>query len=442
MAFFLIYEFLNALTGLNLSSSSIILFLNLTQNLTNLIFFKIIIIVFILLISFFLSFRKILDLKKLIYCTHIVSIIFFVYLNYNFNNNTSDSYESLAFNNNHEITQKLKSNKNKKLYFLLFDELDRGILLSHINNPLLNNYKNLLNNSVIHNNVYSSSSSTLNVMAEILNGKKIKDIKKIDKNIYLFNDFQNNNYKLNYENSFFNNLKSNKIRIGVVSGALRYCSLWFKSNNFDYCFESRSQINKKELKYLEGIKFYFLSHIKFINNFLYPVKINTTNLEVKNSIKYYDNSEKITDLEIDELIDLELEFNLFHFLLPHLNATDKPNLTNSFFDINEDTNNSYLSNVVYSDLVLNKLTEKIAIKNKNLSDVMIIVLSDHGYRKGPNNLKNVFFSARILGDDYGYNIKNYKKFYLKDLYKIIYYFFDDKIETNEDIFNSIKNISH
>ena len=73
---------------------------------------------------------------------------------------------------------------------------------------------------------------------------------------------------------------------------------------------------------------------------------------------------------------------------------------------------------------------------------MIIVLSDHGYRKGPNNLKNVFFSARILGDDYGYNIKNYKKFYLKDLYKIIYYFFDDKIETNEDIFNSIKNISH
>ena len=64
IVFFLIYEFLNSLTGLSLSSSSIILFLNLTQNLTNLIFFKIIIIVFILLISFFLSFRKILDLKK------------------------------------------------------------------------------------------------------------------------------------------------------------------------------------------------------------------------------------------------------------------------------------------------------------------------------------------------------------------------------------------
>ena len=96
---------------------------------------------------------------------------------------------------------------------------------------------------------------------------------------------------------------------------------------------------------------------------MYPVKINTTNLEVKNIIKYYDNSGKITDLEIDELIDLELEFNLFH-LLPHLNVTDKPNLTNSFFDINEDTNNSYLSNVVYSDLVLNKLTKKLLLKTK------------------------------------------------------------------------------
>ena len=350
-------------------------------------------------------------------------------------------YETFEFENNYKIKKKLETNKNKKLYFLVFDELDRQILSSNINNPLLNNYKNLLNDSVNLNNAYSGSSSTLNSMAEILNGKKIINIKKKNKNEYMFEDFQNKFYELNYENSFLSNLKSNKIRIGFVSGALKYCSLWYKSNNYDYCFESRSKKNKKKLKYFDGIKFYFITYINFIQRILYPVEIKIKNLKVKNSVKYYDNSEKITDLEIDELINLELEFNLLHFLLPHLNINEKPNLTNSFFDINENMNNSYLSNVVYSDLVLGKIIDKIAINYKNLSDIMIIIISDHGYRKGPNNIKNVFFSAKILGDNNGFNVKNNKKFYLKDLHKIIYHFFDGKINKNRDIFNLINNIS-
>ena len=124
-----------------------------------------------------------------------------------------------------------------------------------------------------------------------------------------------------------------------------------------------------------------------------------------------------------------------HLYLPHLPAQ----YAMSKYDLNleeEDHLKKYFLNLKISDLVIKNIFDTLEqnIEDKNKSETMIILSSDHWYRFGPDRKRSydenkeaypVIFLSKVLSDQDNFNIQ--QKINLLSIHDLIIHFLRIKL---------------
>jgi len=364
--------------------------------------------------------------------------------NFNFSNST------IIFNYEKKNDENFKSNSKKKVLWFLFDEFDPEIAFkNHKNENFMNNFKKFMNEGVYHDDFYSPAAMTINAIPSLLmgiqtNGNYIKNYKYflIDKNKQL--------HEFKYENTIFGRLDKLNIKSTIKSSLFPYCTAYIKFNKYGNCYESEEASKVSGNYYFPGIKYVYSFFTKFkISYFL--LSKEQKNLKKKNKeIEKISDFEKIfnTKLKIDyESIDdvdghntiffsdikKDLKSNnglfYYHVNLPH----DPYYFSQEIYNIStEDGLASYLLNLKLSDLVIKRIFK--IIKDSENSDVLLIISSDHWYRKKNKIINKYFpslFFAKIFNDNKSIKIqKSGSGIYVQEL---IYKYLTNQVTNHEEI---------
>jgi hypothetical protein len=284
--------------------------------------------------------------------------------------------------NKHLIKLKDYKNKENKIIFLIFDELDYRVLKKSTE---YFNFNKILNKSTVYNNAFPGGEATLTNIPMILSGTQLDNNSKNFR--FLINDIEyenNGKKKISNTKNLFSILDEHQYKIGVAGSYHRYCNIFYRYIN--QCIDAKNdeQMTIKNL----GFKKYFIYFLTSIMPGISKIKI-LENHQVKNfyhsdllklRIENIENFRK----QIPELINNN-DFIYLHMPLPHapwIYYNNSYNITH----YNQSKEDGYYDNMKLTDLFLKEIIMHLEKKNF-FNNSTIILLSDHGWREGDTNFK-------------------------------------------------------
>ena len=417
-----------------IANTLIVLFSDLPIN-RMLIFISPYLIIFLLLIFYNLKKKK-LDFLKLFKTFGFILFFFVIY---------RETLSTISFHNNKINTvknEKLildKVDKNKKVVWILFDGFDPQIYEKYKYDLHLENLQEFESKSVFVPKSFSPASKTIDSVPSMLMGRETKGHLIKNKNYYLITK-DSEKILFSYQNTIFGNLSENNLNSSILSSVIQYCSSYIKSDKFYLCKEP--DINKEKInitKIFSGISFAYspFDKIRYIIN-----KINKTNkksnikkIDLKN-VKLIKNNNVVEDLDGHKTVYLSdytlaiknSNFTFMHLYIPHPGNFD---YAKKLFGIyTEDELNSHILNLKITDIAIKKIYEEI----KKYQSYMIIISSDHWFRAKDKDKSKIYpslFMASTNQNQNNFKLKN--EFRNVQIQKLIYKFFNNDVNTNDDI---------
>ena len=327
-------------------------------------------------------------------------------------------------------TKNTYNSSNKKVFWIIFDELDLGYLKKNIKH--FPNINNLIDKSFSHENFFSPGMYTLDSMPSLLMGTPNKETIIKNGNIFIKN-FENELFHFNHENSIFGKLEKLNLSSTVVGGYHPYCKILKTSFCFDEKFLTPSELNLWD-------NIHILSKVTFLNKVLNINILKKIDNILNTKLFYSDNPDiffskrpfdKIAKMMFDktfEFIDQNNNLTFIHYPYPHL-----PLQTALFNDLNIEENlfDDYEKNFFLVEKTIKILIDKI----ENENNALLILTSDHWFKernlKSPNEAFPVVFISKISGDNNKIVLnKASNGSYINNL---ILDFFNNKINSHKDI---------
>ena len=328
------------------------------------------------------------------------------------------------------------SSSEKKVVWIILDEFDPSLAFDDKNK--LVNFDLFKEKSLVLSNSYSPSSHTLESIPSIFMSRDVKEIKYLDNKIYLKDNLQNKEINFNFSNSFLSDLNQNNLNFNLYSEVLPYCFILGLEKN---CEENKNKFSN----YFDGLLSSFtpLAYIDRFNEKLRKfekydlIKIQKFNEKYKIDQNFI-LSEKlkfnIESLEKELKSDNNLTF--IHLFLPKENVEASKSVK-KFYNSNSNKDyENYLMMLNYTDLIIkgiNKLIDKY-----NNKDIMLIVSSDHWYRKLSDDIKPSLFILKIFKDDN--KIVNNKKIMNIFIPNLILKYLNNEIKNHSEINNYINSL--
>lgn len=355
--------------------------------------------------------------------------------------------------------QQSKSIPEKKVIFLLFDELDQELLLKK--NDELKNFSKLKEISVNFENAFAPGRDTINSVSALLIGHNGKGKLGHFGSEYFFYEKDNKNY-INFNRSIFGLVdKENSTLIG--SQVITYCMYI----NIINCSDGSHDIEDIKLKNIFKTITYFSDVLR--NSLKKYVPTNEelkTNAKFKkiNEKEYLDKKQKeeakyyrILKNTYKAIKKNDQQIVFIHFPFPH-----PPSIyANEFYsgaNNNKKLDFDYNLNLKFTDYILGNIMK--ILNENNEQRILLIVTSDHGLRSEVKmrmqeartvpliiNISNDNSKYIINKKTSSYNIKNLiKKFLLNEInnnYDVVK-FFDNTIfvpttNLNEDLLLKRRN---
>ena len=384
-------------------------------------------LVFILLFYFLKN--KIVIIQKFLFSFSLIFLIIMIY-----------SLSQRYLNYQKVDLKPLNNISKKKVVWIILDEFDPSIAFS--DKIELVNFNLLKEKSITLKNTYSPSSHTLESIPSIFMSRDVKEIRYSNNKVYLRDNLENKEVELNYKNTFLSTLNKNNLNFKLYSEVLPYC--------FILELERNCEVKKNKLKnYFNGIisSYTPLSYlIKIKNKFQNFKKLKLS--EIQNFNKSY-------KIDKNFLLSKKLNFNIekfenellsdtnfifLHLFLPKENV-DASNYVKKFYKTNFDTDyNNYLMMLNYTDLIIKGINE--LVNKYDDKEIMLIISSDHWYRKLSKEVKPSLFISKIFSDDN--KVKNEKKIMNIFIPKLIMKYLNNEIKNHSEIneyVNSLENIN-
>ena len=327
-------------------------------------------------------------------------------------------------NNKNLINKKNYPDKNNKIVFVMFDELDFRVL----NDGNYDNFEYILSKSDVYLNAIPSGDATLTIIPSILTGSELPiDTKyyNYSNNEISYTSKEGKNKNLSEQENIFNFLDNNKYKIGLIGIYHRYCNIFYK--NMNECFElNDEQYNIKNLKFKKYLIYSLLDFIPGNNKFKIFEKFNSgnfnsidqPNLRIQNIKKYFEY--------LPNLIENN-DFIFVHIPLPHAPwIYYKGNFEIKKYD--QLKQEGYYDNMILTDNFLGEIINKLKQSNSNEKSTLILT-SDHGWRVGDkkylgSNLKtldnrkgDILLSVKNINQTNRINIKN--KIFNHEMFNLI-----------------------
>ena len=380
-----------------------------------------IIIPFILLFFFILILYK-KNNKVLFNFIISFSLIFFVFV-------INDIYKRMNYLNNIILKENITTNNRQVIWFVL-DEYDPEYINYKKYGLKLNHIKEIMNESLIHKNSFSPSSSTLHSVPSILMKTNTKGSKIIDYQLNIINT-DNDFIKFKFKNTIFYKIYNKRLNFNIISEVLPYCSMLKLNTN---CFE----YTNRKMFFFDGIKNTYLP-IEYLNKIIEMIaKKEKFKIETINQINNFENSDiflssklKIDLKKFEEIINQDTNLVFFHLFVPHTKSSSSKYIRekfNNMYPSNDDE--EYLLNLKFTDILINKILKKINENDKK--DIMLILSSDHWRRsRSPEKAQPSLLLIKIKSDNNKVEIfKQNSNIYI---YDIINKYLSKKINFHNDI---------
>jgi len=380
----------------------------------------------VFLIIYFLK-NKIIFIQRFIFSFSIIFLLIMIYstslryLNY-------DKIELKSFN----------SSSEKKVVWIILDEFDPSLAFNDKNK--LVNFDLFKEKSLFLSNSYSPASHTLESIPSIFMSRDVKEIKYLDNKIYLTDNLQNKEIIFNFSNTFLSDLNQNNFNFNLYSEVLPYCFILGLEKN---CEENKNRFSN----YFDGILSSFtpLTYIDKLNEKLIKFeKYDLKNIQKVNEKYKIDKnfilSEKLKfNIEnLERELKSDINFTFIHLFLPKEDV-EESKYVKKFYNLNSNKDyENYLMMLNYTDLIIkgiNELIDKFSDK-----DIMLIVSSDHWYRKLSVDIKPSLFILKIFKDDN--KIVNNKKIMNIFIPNLILKYLNDEINNHSEINNYINSLDN
>ena len=209
--------------------------------------------------------------------------------------------------------------------------------------------------------------------------RDVKDIKYLNNKIYLKDNLQNKEINFNFSNTFLSDLNQNYLKFNLYS-EFYHIVLYLDWKN---CEENKNKFSN----YFDGLFILFpLAYIYKFNEKLRKFeKYNLTNIQKFNEKYKIDKNfilNKKLKFNIESLereLKSDINFTFIHLFLPKEDV-EESKYVKKFYNLNSNKDyENYLMMLNYTDLIIkgiNELIDKFSDK-----DIMLIVSSDHWYRK-------------------------------------------------------------
>jgi hypothetical protein len=348
--------------------------------------------------------------------------------------NINNSY--LLLEKKTEIEKKIV--KEKKIFFIIFDELDYGFLSKNL--KYLPSINKLISKSFFHRNFYSPGSYTIHSIPSILLGTSYK--KHYYKNGFInIVDQENKEIEFKSENTLIEDVKKKNMDAVIYGYHLAYCKIFKNITCYDQFYHKKRRINYK-VSLKEFLHDLYLGYIINLDKII-PLKTDYKNFNnkiitdneylLKENIKFgiLNPDAELMYLTTKKMINSEENFIYMHYPYPH------PPLQ---IDVSDHYSqmNSYEKNF----LLVEKTVEFITQDLEKNEESLLIITSDHWYKeRNLNTEKNkkypVFLLSKIIGDDsyHETSIANHGAV----LRKFVNFFLEEKINNNYDIKNFFDN---
>jgi len=339
--------------------------------------------------------------------------------------------------NNYLHFENIKSKKvdtkkdEKKIFFLLFDELDFLYVKKNFDN--LESLKELSNSSFVHENFFPPGSYTIHSVPPILMGTTYKKhaFKKGTIEITNLNDKK---ILFSEENTFFGDIKKKGYNFSLFGEYLPYCRLFSSNECYDHYLKKQENFNYRyQLKrFLSSL---YISYFINLDRFLFlksksefasekPSKQNK-NIKIDNNIEIIDPLSHYQFKLSKKMVNSKNELVFIHYAYPH--PPLKVNFLEKKIDIND-----YEKNLILVDMTIKNIANEI----KKYEGAFLIITSDHwlksrNFKKEKKKAYPVFFLAKIIGDDSSF--KNKQRGHSKDIRSLINQYINDSITSNNDI---------
>ena len=332
-----------------------------------------------------------------------------------------------------------KINTNKKVVWVLFDGFDPQIYEKYKFDLRLKNLQEFESKSVFVPKTISPASKTIDSVPSLLMGKETMGHLIKNKKYYLITE---NDEKIlfSYQNTLFGNLSENNLNSSILSSVIQYCSSYIKSEKFYLCKEPDIKKEKINLvKILSGIYFAYspADKIRFIVKKIFKTdkKTKTEKIDFKN-VNITKDYNLIQDLDGHQTVYFSdyssairnSNLTFMHLYIPH---PGNFKYAEKLFGIySEDELNSHILNLKITDIAIKKIYKEI----RKYENYMIIISSDHWFRAKDRN-KNIIYPSLFMAST-NQNQNNFKlknEFRSVHIQELIYKFFNNDVNTNEDI---------
>lgn len=330
-------------------------------------------------------------------------------------------------------------NNSKKVIWILFDGFDPQIYEKYKNKLKLDNLKHFEDKSVFAPNSFSPSIKTIDSVPSMLMGKKTFG-HFIKNNKYYLVTNENKKILFSFNNSIFGNLYKNNLNSSILSSVIQYCSSYIKSKKYFLCVEPDKKKEKVKLnKILSGINFAYspYSKIKFIINKFYK----TEKKQVLNKIDFENINLSVKTSDIEDFdgyntvnfTNYSLALKNSNFIFMHLYVPHPGNFgyAEKLFGIySEDELDSHLLNLKITDIAIGKIYKEI----QKYENYMMVISSDHWFRAKDKNKNNIYPSLFMATTNENLNnFKLSKEFKNLNIKELIYKYFNNEVNMNEDI---------
>jgi hypothetical protein len=327
---------------------------------------------------------------------------------------------------NTQNNKNLNLKKDKKIVLVLLDEFDFHYAIN-VHKEIKNKID--FNNFFVSTKMFSSGNSTMESLPQILTGLESKNFFEKDNKLYFY-DKNNNEIKLNYEDSLFFLPHKHRYDLNIISSTINYCKIFKQVKN---------------CKSVENEKFFQKVIKAFKYNYSFFSKIEETfyNINLNNKIEKEIKDLDVVDLDfIDDknvfsfkniLDTINNNYGMFyvHLAVPHTDTEKFDSFIYKHHKIILKSNDlkSYDIRLSYSIDLIKSILNKI----ENDRNTLVIFFSDHSVKliKKKDSEKNILFLAKFLDDNEGYIFN--KATSTKNLYNIIDLFFQNKIKKNKDL---------
>lgn len=316
--------------------------------------------------------------------------------------------------------------EDKKIVLVLLDEFDFHYAI--------NAHKEIkdkidFNNFFVSTKMFSSGSSTMESLPQILTGLESKNFFEKDNMLYFY-DKNNNERKMNYEDSFFFLPHKHRYDLNIISSTINYCKIFKQVKN---CKSKENENFFQKVVKAFKYNYSFFSKIEetFFNINLYnKIEKEIKDLDVEN-LDFIDDKNVFSFKDILDTINNNYGMFYVHLAVPHTDTEKFDSFIYKHHKIILKSNDlrSYDIRMSYSIDLIKSILNKI----EGEKNTLVIFFSDHSLKliKKKNSEKNILFLAKFLDDNEGYIFNRATS--TKNLYDIIDLFFLNKIKKNKDL---------